>query len=276
MSKSQSQSIPPQIMESLNAVIRRIRSIIFARGVLAVLGAALVSLVVIMCIDWAFDLEHKALRLLLTVSGLVVTLVTAWQYLLKPLARRLAYPTVARWLEQHHPEIQERISTAISLSKSDQGVPQGFVKQLLDQATADAAKIDPKKELTAKAARKPLWTAGIGGLALLALFIAAPSVFPVLFRRAVTPLADRGNIHSAAVRFLTADGQTVAMNDAFAVEAAYKASRDQRAVIVLTYPDGTEVREQMSEDGSLTTTQVDERGIRYPLPTQAREPEAKK
>jgi hypothetical protein len=223
--------------------------------------------VVVMATDWAFDLQNKWLRLLLSVTAVAVCAVVAWRFLLKPQARRLALPTVARWLELHHPEIQERISTAMSVAQRGEVAQEGFVKQLMDQAVADASKLDAKQELSNKMARKPLWSAVAGAVALLGLFAAAPSVFPVLFKRALTPLADSGNIYAASIRFLTKDAQTVAAHDAFPVEAIYTAPKEQRAVLVVTYPDGTEVREQMTEDPTLPTANVKERGLRYSLPT---------
>ena len=50
------------------------------------------------------------------------TVAAGWAWLINPLRRRITLVQVARWLETRHPEIQERVSTALELSgRSDAG-----------------------------------------------------------------------------------------------------------------------------------------------------------
>lgn len=261
------QQLPPEIATRLRGVVRRVRMIQALKGTLAVGAAFVFSLIAAMAVDWAFDIRSPGMRWGLSLAVAAITGFSLWFWLLRPLARQISLISVARWVETHHPEMEERISTAVELSGRGDAGSQSLIEEVIREAVMDAGKLNPKTELGVKAARKPLCTAGAAVALLAALFACFPSITPILFKRALAPHRAFGNAHSADVRYLTADGQVVIAGDSFNVEAAYKAPREQRAVIVLTYPDGTEVREQMTEDSGLEV-KSEERGIGFRFPTQ--------
>ena len=261
-------TLPPEIASSLRRVLGRVRRIQLLKGLLATLAALVFSLVGVMLIDWAFVVERTVLRWALSCSALLITLITFVRYVIRPLARRITLTSVARWVETHHPDMQERISTAVSLAGRGDAGSQGLIDEVIKEAALDANKLDPKSELSTRAARKPTWTA-VTALGILgALFAFFPKITPLLFARAVAPYADLGNVYAYSVRHLTADQQVVTAGDSFTIEAAYKSEKEKRAVLILTYPDGTEVREQMAETPGLAGLQEGERPITFRLPTQ--------
>ncbi len=259
--------IPPEIAASLRRVISRVRRIQLLKGALATAAALLFSIMGVMILDWAFNIQLPAIRWALSITGLLITLATAWRYLLRPLTRKIGLTTVARWIENHHPEMQERISTAVELAGKGDAGSQGLIDEVIKEAVIDAGKLDPKSELSTSAARTPKWTA-ITAVGLLgAMFACFPKIAPILFARAVAPYANLGNAYANSIRFITPDHQVVTAGDSFNIEAGYEASREKRAVIILTYPDGTEVREQMTEDPGVAGLKPDERPLSFRLPT---------
>lgn len=261
-------NLPPEIATSLRRVLGRVRRIQLLKGSLATLAALVFSLIGVMLIDWAFIIERPALRWALSGSAVLITLITFFRYVVRPLTRRISLTTIARWVETHHPEMQERISTAVSLAGRGDAGSQGLIDEVIKEAALDASHLNPNSELSTRAARTPTWTA-VTALGILGgLFAAFPKITPILFARAVAPYADVGNVYANSIRYLTPDQQIVTAGDSFTVEAAYQASREKRAVIILTYPDGTEVREQMIETPGLVGLQEGERPLTFRLPTQ--------
>ncbi len=260
-------TIPPEIAASLQKVINRVRRIQLLKGTLATGAAALFGIMGVMIVDWAFNVQQPALRWALSLTALLITVLTAVRYLLRPLLRKISMTTVARWIETHHPEMQERISTAVELAGRGDAGSQGLIEEVIKEAVVDAGKLDAKSELSTRAARTPTWSIGVALSLLVAMFACFPKIAPILFARAVAPFAKLGNAYANSVRFLTPDAQVVTAGDSFTIEAAYTASQEKRAVIILTYPDGTEVREQMSEDPTVTGLAADERPLSFRLPT---------
>jgi hypothetical protein len=263
--------LPSTILDSLRSVLRRIRRVQLSKGLLAVAAAFLICVVLVMAADWAFQVEAKWARVALSGLGLAAVAATAWRYLWVPLRHPISITSVARWVEIQHPEMQERISTALELSQRGDSASQGLLDRILTEAGQEAGKLDPRREISPKVVRKSLWAAGSGFAALALFFGLAPQIAKTLFIRALAPLADVGNAYAKTITLLTPNGQIVAGGEAFHVDAAYQSPKSQRAVIVLTYPDGTEVREQMMEDSAVETKDASSRGVRFRLPTQENE-----
>lgn len=262
-----SKNLPPQIVASLGKVIKRVRSIQTIKGGLATVAALIFSIVGVMILDWAFNVERSSVRWTLSLSALAITLFTAWRYVYKPLSKKITLTSVARWIETHHPEMHERISTSVEMAAHGEGASQSLINEVVKEAITDVAQLDPKSELTNKAVRTPIWTAATALGILLALFAAFPRIARNLFARAVAPFAQLGNANAGDVRFITEDNQIVTAGDSFIIEAAYTAGKEKRAVLIMKYPDGTTVRETMTEDSALSGLKPEERGISFRLPT---------
>ena len=230
-------------------------------------AALLISLLGIMAVDWAFNVSSQAVRWLLSLTAAAITLYTLWRCLLRPLSKRITYTRLARWVESHHPEMEERISTAVELTG------RGDAGSHLDRRSRARSRVGclaPQPARRTFRARRwyPTWTAGVSFALLAALFALFPKIAPMLFARAVAPYANMGNAYAGSIRTLTDDKQIVTAGDSFNVEAAYSGAKDQRAVIILTYPDGTEVREQMNDDPGIKIAEDEDLPTTFRFPTQ--------
>ena len=95
--------LPPELLARLDAMIRRVRILQLARGLLATLGVALASILVVMGVDAALVIPSDAVRWGLSLAGLALTLLTAYIALWRPLADRLTPVRMARIVETHAP-----------------------------------------------------------------------------------------------------------------------------------------------------------------------------
>ena len=68
--------LPPELLARLDAMIRRVRILQLARGLLATLGVALASILVVMGVDAALVITSDAVRWGLSLAGLALTLLT--------------------------------------------------------------------------------------------------------------------------------------------------------------------------------------------------------
>ena len=125
---------------------------------------------------------------------------SAAKWFIKPLRGRITLIQIARWLETRHPEIQERVSTALELSDhSKGGVSEGLLQQLVEEAEGDVKGVNPTREVRARRAKRWLWPATALAAVFVAVFIIFPEQSRRLLVRAVAPFSDLGN--AGAVRF---------------------------------------------------------------------------
>ena len=263
--------LPEPLLDKLRSMIRRVRRLLFVRGFFATLTVALASLLAIMAIDATVTLFSTTARWGLSLAGLAATLTAAWWFLARPLSRRFTLTEMARILETRHPELQERISTAVELLASDD--PESIrgsaelIEAVVDSAVVDAAAVDPKSEFTSggRSKRFILATAAGGGL-IAVLFLLWPTQSWTLFARALAPFLDICNAYADTL-VIDPGHARVARGEEVTIQVSIRHQRIQRAEMRRRLPDGTEVVERMAliageEDGtkrfSLTIPSVDE------------------
>ncbi|MEC8941472.1 MAG: hypothetical protein VYC95_01995, partial [Verrucomicrobiota bacterium] len=121
-------------------------------------------------------------------------------WFVKPLGGRITLVQIARWLETRHPEIQERVSTALELSSDSRGgVSEALLKELVVEAQGDVKEVDPTTEVRARRAKRWLWPASGLAAVFILVFVIFPGEAQRLLVRAVAPFSDLGN--AGAVRF---------------------------------------------------------------------------
>ena len=190
--------LPPAIAATLRKAVRRIRAIVWTRGLLATAAAALISILAIMAIDAAYPIYSAGVRWVLTGAGLAATLLVAWRALARPLSRPFTPARVAAILEARHPELEERISTVVELLSSPDASRADLLSGelfgvLSREAEVDAAKVSPRSEFTGRTV-KPRLIAFAGAAAVLGvLFAIAPGLVRRLFVRAIAPYAEVDN-----------------------------------------------------------------------------------
>ncbi|MBP5226224.1 MAG: hypothetical protein J6336_02450 [Kiritimatiellae bacterium] len=251
-------TLPRELKSRLARMIARVRWVLFIRGIFAVLAVAVVGILAVMAIDAAVVLIHPAARWGLSLAVAVMTLLTAWTALIRPLCQKLSLTRIARILETRHPELQERISSTIELCEhGDNDTSIRASKELLDllaqEARTDITGIRTHHEFTWRSAR-PFFTAlFLSGAILTAVLFLWPKEGWLLFRRAVEPFREFDTIEALAIRIHPGDRTFLSgMPVRFEVEAPFR--RGYRAEILFSFPDKTERTERM-----LDTTDAKER-----------------
>ena len=241
-------ALPKPIAQALRRLIRRIREVILVRGISAVIATAAASLLLIMAIDASVVLFSGLTRWLLTLSAFALALASAVWFLMLPLARTITLTGTARAIEDRHPELQERISSAVELLMS-RDMPeirgsQVLIDALAAEASRDAAHVRPRVEIPLKSAR-PFLLAALGALAVFAALLALYPNAQRLLARAVAPYLNLPNISAdmlrvspGTVRIL--EGQRLEVEVEVANQAVRKAQFRQ------LMPDGSEVAEGMT------------------------------
>ncbi|RPJ61128.1 MAG: hypothetical protein EHM23_07980, partial [Acidobacteria bacterium] len=146
------------------------RWILFAKGLAISLGLTVAILVLAGFAADHWNYGATALRLT-RIGSLVAILAAFGWFLLRPLLRRVPDTRLARYIEERHPEIQDRLVSAIEL-----GQKQGEKNPLLPLLYSDALKqIRPIEPRTLFNPREPLLSGVaasclIGSFALLQLF----------------------------------------------------------------------------------------------------------
>lgn len=241
--------LPQPILDKLQSMIRRVRRLLFIRGLFATLAVALVCLLAIMAVDATVTLFSTTSRWLLSLAGLTLTLAAAWWFLVRPLSRRYTLTKMARILEVRHPELQERISTAVELLASDDPDSirgsQELIQAVVDSAVDDVATVDPKTEFKPARSKKfMVATVVCGGIIALLLAI-WPQQAWTLLTRAIAPFLDIGNAYADTLVVDPGDVR-VAKGEPVTIQVSVKHKRLKRAEIRRQMPDGTESVERMA------------------------------
>lgn len=192
--------LPDAIQRKLDALASRIRRVVLTRGVLATLAAALIALAILMGIDTWFTILSTSLRFALSIAALVFVLAIFWFKLIQPARQKYTPSEIARIIESRHPELQERISTAVELLSKNTPEAMRGSSQLLDEvvkaASTDASLVRPRREFSSRKLRRyALITLAVGGL-LGAAFAAWPKPTARLIKRAVMPSSPEGNFYA--------------------------------------------------------------------------------
>lgn len=191
--------LPPEITAKLLESRARIKSIIWTRGILAVLAAAIISVLAIMAIDVMMMIFSPGWRWLFWAGGMVATGLTAMYMLVRPLSRPFTPARVALLIEQNHPELEERLSTVVQLLSDPETQAAGssqLLAVLTTAAVVDAKAVSPRQAFTTRTI-KPKLVAAASAVAILAfLFLLWPRPTARLFVRAVMPSAEIGNVYA--------------------------------------------------------------------------------
>jgi hypothetical protein len=184
-------NLPPELTAQLGRLIRRVRLILLARGLLATAAVAVGAVLAIMGVDAAVVLYHPAARWAFSLSGLALALATAWTMLVRPLSQPLTLTRMARVLETRHPGMQERISSAIELASlggaDAERASAELVRLLTQDAASDLAGVKAKQEFTVRTVKPFLLSAACVAAVLAGLFAVWPKEAWLLLLRALEP-----------------------------------------------------------------------------------------
>ena len=135
------------ILDKLSAVRRTWRWLILSEGFLKWISIlAGVMTAILLCFQF---IHSTLLRNGMIIIAAGVTLYITFRFLIRPLLRKLTFPTVASYLEKSHPNIENRILSTVQLKPTLEdnrlGYATEFVEQLILQTQDDVNKIESKK-----------------------------------------------------------------------------------------------------------------------------------
>ena len=210
--------LPKAIADALIHVIRRLRRIILLRGIAALAATMIGGVLLIMAIDASIVIFTQAWRWALSLSVLGATVGVAAWFLIRPFLKTLTLAGVARAIEEHHPELQERLSSAVELLMS-KDLPElrgseVLINALTTEATRDAAAVSARHEVSLRPARPYLVAAAIVLAVLGGLFALFPGATRQLLWRAMRPDLNLATVDWKGLEVVpgdktVAEGQTV-------------------------------------------------------------------
>jgi len=243
-------SLPEPIVATLRRAIRRRRSVIIMRGLLAVAAVAIASLLAVMAVDAVVTIFSTTTRWLMTGAGVAAVLAAVGWFLVRPLARSMTFTRIARMVETHHPELEERISSAVELLTSSDAPDLlgsgALIAELIKEATAEVRVVEPSREFSARSARPWLIATCAVAVLLAGLWLIWPDETSRLFERAVAPYADVGTM--GALRLNVTPGDAVlARGESLRVVAAVEGGGVRAARLLRTDNSGAETSLPMAQ-----------------------------
>ena len=227
-------SLPAPIVDKLRSLISRVKRIALLKGICATIAVGLGSLLAIMAIDAAVTLFSSSTRWSLTLSALGLTVLAGWWFVFRPLTKRITLTSIARYVEERHPELQETISSAVQLLTSDDPDEirgsEELIGEVVKTAVRDVKSVSTKEEFDASPIKKYGTVAlSLGGVMALA-FLIFPKPAGILLTRAVAPFLEVGNAYADTLTVKPGD-ITVSAGSDVTVEMSIKHKRLNRATV---------------------------------------------
>ena len=227
-------SLPAPIVDKLRELIARVRRIALLKGIFAVAAVALGCVLAIMAVDAAVTIFSPAIRWSLTLTGLAITGLAAWWWVVRPATKRITLTSIARFVEDRHPELQETISSSVELLASDDPDEirgsQELITEVVKTAIHDVDSVSPKDEFDARPIRQYA-TAAIVLMGVLALVLAIwPKPAGVLLTRAIAPFLEVGNAYADTMEVTPGDIR-IPRGEDLTVEMTIRHRRIERATV---------------------------------------------
>ncbi len=241
--------IPQAIVDKLSRLIRRVRWLIVLRGACAIAATAIGSLLAVMAIDASVTLFSLTTRWALTLSAYGLTALAALWFLVRPLAHSFTLTGTARAIEAHHPELQERISSAVELLTSKDAPElrgsEQLIRALVEQAADSARGLQPRREVTLRAARPYLIVAAAVAAVFAAVFVLWPDKARFLLTRATAPFINLPNLRARDL--VVSPGNTVILEGhPLHVEVEVPQRTARRAFLLSAENGGDEAAAEMT------------------------------
>ncbi|MGB0143940.1 MAG: hypothetical protein ACPGAP_04145, partial [Akkermansiaceae bacterium] len=205
-------------------------------------GVTLAGLLAIVALDFILAPLPSWARATLFFGWLASIGVGAVVLVLIPFFSKLPLVRLARWLEERHPELQERISTTLELADHPEGVSPALLEELSEEAAADMGSMDPNQEVRTRRVRASMWPAVSCLTSIVTLLVIWPNEMGRLLVRAVLPFSELGN--AGAFRFEVAPGDLeVLEGDEFTLELSYTGELNKPLELVMDKGDERVVEE---------------------------------
>ena len=154
------------LQDRIHAVIRRWRYLILLKGSAMLVISLIAGLALTFTLDSFFSLGNTARLLLLTLT-LAATGGILYLALIRPLLKTPSSDQVARFIEEKHPQLEDRLVTAVELGEADNPrISQQILDKLLDDARFHIEPINLPRTMRAQSTM--LWSSVAAALAVLA------------------------------------------------------------------------------------------------------------
>ncbi|HUU92914.1 MAG TPA: hypothetical protein VM238_17110, partial [Phycisphaerae bacterium] len=171
------------------------------------------------------------------------TVAVAMWLLILPIAKTITLTGIARAIETRHPELQERLSSAVELLTSHD-IPEirgseTLIAALAAEASQDAIRVKPRTEVPLKAARPFLLSALVTLIVFAGLWVLYPSITSRLLKRAVAPFMNLPNI-SADMLVVNPGDAILAEGQRLEIQVEVRNTAVKRCSLRKALPDGSE------------------------------------
>jgi hypothetical protein len=245
--------VPEPIVAKLRGLIARSRRVMAIRGLCATLAVAIGSVLAVMAVDAGVTIFQDWPRWALSAGALAATLLTAYLLLVRPLVRSFSMTGIARMIESRHPEMHERISSALELLTSKdrpEFLGSGeLIAALASEASLHADALQVRREVTMRSVRPFVFALAAGVVAMLILFLAWPGQTGQLLARALAPGANLPNIHAQDLQVSPGDA-TIAQGQRLEVVVGIKDARVQAAQLLISQGQGSPSAVAMTPAGT--------------------------
>lgn len=237
--------VPNEIRKLLDSARRRVRLLQVARGLLRVFADALLALTAVLAIEAMVGSTDVLVRYAMLGVVVAAASASAWFALVIPLSRKVSDARLAALLERRHPELCERLSSAVELSED--GVAERsrpLYEHMVTEARADAAGISVGRELPVRGLRRRLVVALAALLAFAGSYALFPKAAKTLVEQVVLPQANVGNVYSAALEVEPGD-VTIPFASPLEIKLSADPELSRRAYVEIRTPNGRVRRERM-------------------------------
>lgn len=253
MSAIPSDLVRERLLHPLEELRRRARWYIALDGLSRFAWVLLVSGVIQLVLDWwlRFPIEQR-IAVNLVITGFWAVFIH--RYFLRPLSAPVTDEMLAMAVDRAHPELQDRVATAVQFARGAIGDPEMNSPQLVSAILNEAARSVSHTSFTdalnhARARRRFREFAAIGGIILLACIIARPMMVTWFWRNwllAEIPWPQKTYIRP--VGFETGQ-KRVPIGDELELVARIEGQAPTTAEVVWWTPSGRRGRELMTLRG---------------------------
>src|SRR4051794_8647574 len=182
---------PTMLINSLESIRRRVRTLSVVFGVGIVASAAAVLIVLLVLLDWAMNLPPVP-RVVMLALAIVVLGYSMARWIVRPLLARLSLTDVASRLEAAFPQFDDRLRSTVDFLGGKVPGSDVMKARVVDETTRLAGTLNMDNAIVTKPV---VYSASTGIAAMLLLimlaFVVTPQFRDIAFSRLFTPFSGK-------------------------------------------------------------------------------------
>ncbi len=176
-----------QVRRKLTGLRSLLRAHLAGRGLCWVVLALVVAVFFTLGVDYLLRMD-RAQRILMSTVSLAGIAFICWRFLLRPLSVPMGTEDLALVLEEHYPELDDRLISALQFSGQDPaltGASEAMIRKVAEQANAVAGELDPARTVASAGTWKRMGWPGIAVAVLAVITVLNPDIMGLWFKRNV-------------------------------------------------------------------------------------------